>query len=253
MKQFTLEKFINQFNDFSSWENQQKIDYLTFFIQEYRGQISVTGRKIDDCFSELSLKKPSNTAVYLSKQSKAKEGKYIKRKLGYELERTFFNNIKNKISNEPKKIQASDDLNILIPKIKDEQEKSFLEEAINCYRVSAFRATIILVWILTIDHMQKHVFNNSKRLNDFNFALKKNPEKKLTKIQNYDDFSDLKESSFIKLMRSAKVINNDVQKILKEKLDTRNSAGHPSSIIIGEHKATEFILDLTQNVLLKFV
>ena len=37
--------------------------------------------------------------------------------------------------------------------------------------------------------------------------------------------------------------SNDVRKILDGKLGTRNSAAHPSGIVIGEHKAVEFGTD----------
>lgn len=38
---------------------------------------------------------------------------------------------------------------------------------------------------------------------------------------------------------------------MDEKLGIRNSAGHPSGVRISGHKATEFIIDLVENVLLK--
>ena len=74
----------------------------------------------------------------------------------------------------------------------------------------------------------------------------------IKKISNIDDFSELKESKFIELMRSEKIISNDIRKILDEKLGIRNSASHPSPITIEGHKATEFILDLVENVILKY-
>ena len=79
-----------------------------------------------------------------------------------------------------------------------------------------------------------------------------NREKKVTLISQLDDFSVLTEDKFILLMRSANIISNDVRKILDEKLGTRNSAAHPSGVAITGHKATEFVLDLVQNVLLKY-
>jgi hypothetical protein len=69
---------------------------------------------------------------------------------------------------------------------------------------------------------------------------------------DYDDFSELPESKFIELMRSANIISNDVRKILDEKLGTRNSVAHPSGIIFTGHKTTEFALDIINNILFKY-
>ena len=77
-------------------------------------------------------------------------------------------------------------------------------------------------------------------------------DKKMRQIVSYDDFSDLKENRFIELLRGSGIISNDVRKILDEKLGVRNSAGHPSGVKISGHKATEFMIDLIENVLLKY-
>jgi len=137
-----------------------------------------------------------------------------------------------------------------VTKVKNTNEKVFLIEAINCYRVEAYRATIVLLWILAIDHLQSYIFG--RKFNEFNSALAKNPDKKISKIINYDDFGELKESRFIELAKSAGIISNDIRKILDEKLGIRNSAAHPSGITFTGHKATEFALDLISNILLKF-
>jgi len=54
------------------------------------------------------------------------------------------------------------------------------------------------------------------------------------------------------MMRAANIITNDVRKILDTKLGIRNTSAHPSSVVISDVKATDFILDLIQNVVLPF-
>ena len=107
-----------------------------------------------------------------------------------------------------------------------------------------------MVWVLTMDHLQKYTFGS--KLTEFNAAIGAHPDKKMELIVAYDDFAELKESRVIELMRSAGIISSDVRKILDEKLGIRNSAGHPSGITFSGHKTTEFALDLIENVLLKF-
>lgn len=245
-----LENFIGKLDGFSKWDGKDQADYFAYFITAEKGVDSFTAKQIQDCFDLLSLKPYARAAAYLSENVASKSGRYIKSKSGYRLERSVYDEIKERVDNEPKKIQVSQQLRDLVPKVKDSQEKAFLIEALNCYRVEAYRATIIMVWVMAIDHLQKYIFG--QKLNDFNTALAKNPDKKIQRIVNYDDFSELSESKFIELMRAAGIISNDVRKILDEKLGIRNSAAHPSGIVFNGHKTTEFVLDLIDNIILKY-
>lgn len=246
-----IEEFVKKFDDFTKWESRQQIDYIAYFLTTAKGLTSFTAKDIELCFSDLSLRYYQRTPQYLSENaSDTKSGKYIKQTSGYRLERKTYDEIDIIVKNEPTKIAVSQQLIDLMDSIKNTNEKAFLIEAINCYRIEAYRATITLIWLLTIDHLQNYIFGS--KLNDFNTALVKNPDKKISKIVNYDDFSELKESKLIEVMRSAGIISNDVRKILDEKLGIRNSAAHPSGITFTAHKATEFILDLVNNIVIKY-
>ncbi len=255
MQQKDLDNFIRKLDHFAKWPRRQQVDYLAYFIATERNKDrqSFTVAEIEDCYSALSLKKHPSIAVYLSTEANKKRGgRYIKALLGYCLERTAFDGIAENVNHEPKQIHVSQTLQDFVSTVTDPTENRFLEKAINCYRVQAFRATIILVWILVFDHIQKYVFSDSARLGDFNKALAANPDKTVNKIVKYDDFSDLKESKIIEIMHSARIITKDVKRILNEKLGIRNSAAHPSAIQFDGHKATEFVSDLINNVLLKY-
>lgn len=245
-----LEDFVSKFDDFSKWDPRKQIDYLCYYLTTTKSS-SFTAKDIQDCFIKLSIKSYKRLPQYLSENATDSKGKYIKSDSGgYGLERRIFDEINNNVKNEPVKVQVSAQLEDFVAKVKNTNERSFLIEAINCYRVEAYRATIILLWILTIDHLQNYIFGS--KLNEFNVALAKNPDKKISKIVNYDDFGELKESKFIELAKSAGIISNDIRKILDEKLGIRNSAAHPSGITFTGHKATEFALDIIGNVLLNF-
>lgn len=243
-----LDIFASRLNDFASWSAKMQTDYIVYFLTTRPDSESATVSDIEECFRLLDLSPYGRLAVYLSEETKA--GRYVKHTKGYRLQRAVFELIRSAYEAEPERIQVSEKLMNLIPQIKDSQEKEFLMEAVNCYRVEAFRGAMLMVWILTMDHLQKHTF--STFLKEFNGAIASHPDKKMRAIVTYDDFSELKESRVIELMRSANVISNDVRKTLDEKLGIRNSAGHPSAITISGHKTTEFMLDLIDNVLLKY-
>ena len=94
-------------------------------------------------------------------------------------------------------------------------------------------------WLLAIDTIYEFVLKN--KLTEFNNAIQTHGKYKKIIITNKDNFSDIKESDFIELLRVAKIISNDTRKILDEKLAFRNTCAHPNTVIIKESKAISFI------------
>jgi hypothetical protein len=247
----TIQEFVSKFDDFTKWPPTKQTDYLSYYLLEELGKPGVGGSDLQKAFQDTDIKPYKRVSAYLSESASDKKGKYVKAAGGgYRLTRDKYTEISAIVKKEPQKVAVSTYLTELVEKVGDGNEKSFLEEALNCYRIEAYRGFIIMVWIVTIDHLQMYIFANY--LTEFNSALAKNPDKKVKKIVNYDAFSDLPENKFIELARSADVITNDVRKLLDEKLGTRNSAAHPSGIKISGHKATEFAIDVIDNVLLKY-
>lgn len=154
---------------------------------------------------------------------------------------------------QPVHRETSTALRGLVGRLGVTPERDFLDEAIKCYEAKAYRAAIIMVWILTMDHLQELIFK--RHLAAFNLELAKVSDKrvKVTKITSGDDFGDIPENKLIELARAAGVINNDVRKILDTKLGIRNSYAHPSNVTLSPVKAAEFIMDLTDNVILKYL
>ena len=148
------------------------------------------------------------------------------------------------------KIDEVEKFDLLRAKIKNPSENDFFNEAIKCFKVGAFRASIIMMWNLTMDHLFEYVISN--KLVEFNAALRRNTAIRPSTRSNKDDFTELKESKFIEICRSANIITNDIRKILDEKLGTRNTCGHPNSVKVNESKVIDFIEDLVTNIILKY-
>lgn len=246
-----MHEFFSRFEDFPSWTQNQQADYIAYYLIKLEGKDSVNATLITSIADQLDLKKHKRLPQYLSESASSRHPKYIRVSPGsYRLERGTFDTIDRKINNEPTKVAVDAQLIKLVESIGDDDENSFLNEAVNCYRIQANRAAIIMIWIVTMNHLQKYIF--AKHLSSFNAAFALNPEKKINKIMLFDDFSALPENKFIEITKSAGIITNDVRKLLDEKLGTRNSAAHPSNISISGHKATEFALDLISNILIKY-
>ena len=70
-------------------------------------------------------------------------------------------------------------------------------------------------------------------------------------ITKYDDFLDeLKEREVIEICNTANLINSNIFKILKDKLDRRNIVAHPSAVVVVQHQADDTVSELVNNVVL---
>lgn len=144
-------------------------------------------------------------------------------------------------------------LSDLPSKLPDLAEKEFLTEALNCYRVRAFRASIIMVWNLAYDHLIRWVSADACRLQALNTGVATKYPKKGLVVLRAEDIDALKESEFIEAARVGKLLDKNITQILEEKLRRRNMAAHPSRVTISQHQADDMITDLVANVVLKFV
>lgn len=250
-----LEVFVITVDDFFSLSQTEHIDYFVYFLTSYKGMSDAKASLIRECFQLLHLNPYSNIPQYLNQNLKGKgrkKPKYLKTKDGFNLHRERKIEIETTVLSRPLKVKAKSDLHSLISLVKNPIENEFLMEAISCFDISAYRASIIMVWNLTLDHLFEWVL--AHKLVDFNSVLSKNTDKriKITAVNKKDDFNEIPEGKFIEFCRSANIISNDVRKVLDMKLGIRNSYAHPSSLKMTENKAIEFIEDLVNNVIVKY-
>jgi len=123
-------------------------------------------------------------------------------------------------------------------------------ETIDCFEAGANRATITMAWILAVDHLFAYI--TIHKLAEFDAALAADKGVKFNAVAQRDDFTELREGKFIELCRAAKIISNDVRKILDVSLGVRNSCAHPSGIKVTNTKVIALVEDLVENVVLKY-
>ncbi|HKV05061.1 MAG TPA: hypothetical protein VJO53_08150 [Candidatus Acidoferrales bacterium] len=139
----------------------------------------------------------------------------------------------------------------LVGKISGDAEQHFLAEAVACLDVDARRAAVVMVWLMTVDHLQRYVL--AHKLAEFNDAWARRPDCRGHQIAVQDDFLEIKdESTFVEILRSAAIVTKDVRRILDEKLGFRNTCAHPNDIVIPESKVLAAVEDLVSNVVLKY-
>lgn len=255
-----LFQFLRNIPNFQEYSRKSKILLLAYYLRQHEGIVEFSAKDIRDCCQGV-LKSPSQLRQQIELLSKGEGSVLMKGSKGgrYSLAMPGLTEVEAYLSSGNKAegivdkflAEAIPYLKKFVSKVGEENQQKFIAEAVSCLGVDARRATIIMTWAGTIDHLHDYIIDHN--LNDFNNALHKRHERysQLT-IKDKDDFSDIRESAFIEICRSARIISNDVRKILDEKLGIRNTCAHPSSVEVHPSKVVNFVEDLVDNVILKY-
>ena len=241
---------LDKVEKFESLTQKEQVKLMSFFFCVESSTDTFLPAQIKDCFEKENLRLPANTTNEFIKLAKEKPPIFVRKGGGYSFERNAKKTLESLYLGTTHKQAISTTLRDLLPKVGSKEQQIFLEEAISCFEIKSFRAAIVMSWLLTMDTLYEHVLNN--KIPDFNNAIQAHGKYKKITIKSKDNFSDIKESDFIELLRVAKIISNDTRKILDEKLDFRNTCAHPNTVIIKETKAISFIEDVVENIVLKF-
>lgn len=244
-----LSDLVNQVSDFDPSSPREKIKLFAWFLHAHRDKEVFDNADVRECFAQLHLTDP-NVAKYLPRM--VEYGDLLKMRGGFKLHRTVRGALDAKYGIHHTVVQVSNLLANLIGKVPNVAEANFLAEALKCYRVEAYRSCIVMTWNLAYSHLIEWVLKDPKRLAAFNTGISRRyPKKSNVKIEAYDNFlEDLKESETIEICSTAGLINANVTRILREKIGKRNSAAHPSSIIVVRSQADDVVTDLVNNVVL---
>lgn len=248
-----LTSFISLIDGFYSLRPAQQIDYFAYYLNICLKITEFSPKNISDCYEYCRLPPYSNISSYLiANSAKPKIGiqAFIAKKGKYQITKHRELEIMDKLKPAEGHQQVEKSLRALLSKLPNPSENSFLEESILTFEVGAYRAAILMVWLLTIDHLYEHVLRTNSSA--FNNQLRLMGQNKVI-INTKDDFGQIKESTFIEACKGAGIISSDVRKILDTKLGIRNSFAHPSAITLPKSKALEFIEDLIENVIFKYI
>lgn len=224
---------------------------LAWFIEARQQKPLFDGTHMKRCFREVGLEAP-DTSVYLPRLAAKKPPQLVREKGGYRLSSTLRRTFDNRLGGDPTTATVAKALTDLPGRVPNAAEKDFLTEALSCYRVRAFRATIVMVWNLAYDHLVHWVFADPTRVAALNAGITSKYPKKGLVLTKVEDLDALKESEFIEAARVGKLLDKNTTQILEEKLRRRNMAAHPSRVTITQHQADDMITDLVANVVLKF-
>ena len=225
---------------------------LAWFVEARQQRASFDSRYMRQCFKEAGVDAP-DMSVYLPRLAAKKPPQLVKDKGGYRLAGAMRRALDTRLGGDPITVAVAKSLTDLPARLPDLAEREFLTEALNCYHVRAYRASVIMAWNLTYDHLVRWVFADTGRLTSMNAGISTKYPKKTLILAKQEDADELKESEFIEAARTGNLVDKNMAQILREKLGRRNMAAHPSRVLITQHSADDMITDLVGNVILKLV
>jgi hypothetical protein len=241
-----LISFVERIKGFNEKSLGFKIEIFSWYFHQIAGKERFSPSDILPCFDLLHLPRPSNIHGQLNALCNKKPARLLRDSSGYRLSATVRGELQRYIPVREYAGLTNTMLSDLIPKITDSAQRSFLTETVICYNHGAYRAAIVMAWNLTFSHVCDKIFQHN--LLEFNSQLLKILPK-ASVVSKRSNFEELKESKIIEIARGAGIVSATNSKILKEKLDKRNAAAHPSVAKISAVTAEEVIHDLVENIL----
>ncbi|MBA3911113.1 MAG: hypothetical protein C0524_14875 [Rhodobacter sp.] len=244
-----LHEFTDSVSGFHSKTAVEQLLLLGWFLEAIESKPCFTASDIRTAFQKAGIE-PPNVSQYLDRLKAKKPPQIVKSGAGFRLAGTVRRSMDAKIGGNPSVIAVSKLLSDLPAKVPNVAERDFLNEALNCYKVKAYRAAIVMTWNLAYDHLMGWLLDDQSRLDKLNDAIKKRFSKLTVVVAVRDDFDELKESQVIDACRTARLLNKNVVEILESKLKRRNTVAHPSTVIVTQAQADDTITDLVNNVVL---
>lgn len=191
----------------------------------------------------LAQAKNWNVSQYLAKS----KGAAIRTDKGWELTeegRRQISKLASTLVNIPVP-QIASTLRSHLAGISNKDTQAFLEEAIKCYELKLYRASVVLSWIGAVSLLYDYIIKN--KLAEFN-AEAKQRDPKWRDAKKKDDLTRMKEHDFLQILVALSVVGKSVKDELEGCLKFRNGCGHPNSLKIGEHRVSAHIESLILNV-----
>ena len=245
-----LQELVEQVPSFDGAPPKERIKLFAWWLHTHSATELFGPADIRGCYNKLHIDEPPALATYLMRMAEAKD--LLKEKGQYKLARGVRADLDKKYRIHHSVVAVNKILTELPAQVPNVAERAFLNEALKCYRIEAYRSCVVMTWNLAYGHLLDWILKEPTRLAAFNVAISKRyPKMAYLQIAKYDDFLDeFKESQVVEVCNTASLINSSVFKILKAKLDKRNIAAHPSTIVVVQSQADDMVTDLVNNVVL---
>lgn len=249
-----LVQLVGSLAEFDNWGHGEKLKFFAWFIHTKKAEDRFDPAALRSCYEEVGIEKPSNVNPYIATLERKKPKEILRDGRGLYLPKHIKDDFEQRYGRRESTIQVTNLLAGLPLQVPDLAERTFLDEALSCFRHGAFRAAMVMAWNLAYHHLCDFVLKN--KLAEFNqqwplnFAgMHKKGQKQIAKMEDFAD--ELKESEVIAVCASARIVTGDMQNVLNVGLRRRNTAAHPSRAIVTSLQAEAHVEDLVLNFVLK--
>lgn len=244
-----LPHFVQPLKNFETRSIPFQLEVFGWFLHVVKQKEHFKAADIGPCFDELHIKRPINIGSSLNHLANRTPARLLKSAKGFRLTATSRAEMGMLLPQQrATTVQTTALLNGLIDKITDPGQKAFLTETLLCFKHGAHRAAIVMAWNLAYSDVIDRILAN--HLTEFNAQMPKVLGPKAAPVTKRSDFEDIKESKTIEIGRGANILSSSTSKILTEKLNKRNSAAHPTMVVMSAVTAEEVVFDLVTNVIL---
>lgn len=245
MKDIT--QFLEPLPDFSQRSAPFQIEAFAWFLHEVRHADYFSTADIRSCFEAAHVSPPANIAASIAKLESKKPARILRSAVGFRLSKDARAELSRLLPVRATAVKTTALLNELVSRVTDPAQKTFLAETLSCFKHHAYRAAVIMAWNLAFSDVLDRII--SKHLAAFNTQVGTHNLKK--PIIDRVDFEKLKESEVIKIAAASGILGKESVKKLEEKLGKRNTAAHPSNVVVSVATAEEVIADLVENIVLR--
>lgn len=246
-------EFVRSIPNFASKSHLERIKAFGWFLHSERRQETFSPLDITKCYRTAHLDEPSNMSVFVKGLAEKKSPELLKDARGFRLTQPVRDQLDRELGKAEMVIVVEKRLADLPGKITDQGERLYLTETLKCYRATAYRAAIVMMWNIAYDHLCRWVLADTQRIAEFNTGIlrRKGKTTNIT-ITNRISFEDLKEDEVIDILGYRADFSVNVKNMLKEKLRRRNAYAHPSQLTVDRSQVDDMITDLVNNVVLPF-
>ena len=223
------------------------IEVFAWYLHEVKRKDRFVSSDIAACFDAVHIARPANIPQAIARLAAKSPPRVLKDSKGYRLHQDARKKLGELLPQRATSVATTALLNDLLSRVSDPAQKVFLTETLACFKHHAYRAAVVMAWNLAFSDVLDRILLH--HLAAFNTGVGTHNLKK--PIVDRVDFEKLKESEVIKIAAAAGILGKESVKKLEEKLGKRNTAAHPSTVVVSVATAEEVIFDLVENIVLR--
>ncbi|QIO33815.1 hypothetical protein [Bradyrhizobium sp. 1(2017)] len=149
----------------------------------------------------------------------------------------------------PAAVKVASDLRNMLAKVKDDDTRAFVQEAVECYELELYRSAVVMAWLAAVHVLRRVIVQH--HLSAFNTEAAR-VDAKWKPAKTSDDLGRMPEGDFLDRMAAISAIGKNVKEELHKCLKLRNGCGHPNTLKVSTNTVASLIEILLLNVFQPF-